>query len=195
MVLGPLSSVSDLRSSLNTQSRHKDPKILGGIFQSFDDGQNKILFRALIRKNKRPVGWHEMPRQMPSKRVAAAAPLYSAPLEMAEKTGLRKVLLAGKLWWETEAAPRVWSIAMRICDSLRTRGSRGQESGRHGGPRPPWVVVVAWSPLDHLEMQNTFDNLYLLARLPCVINYQIEIAFDSPTASFPRPSRRLWQWS
>jgi len=28
-----------------------------GIFQSFDDGQNKILFRALIRKNKQLVGW------------------------------------------------------------------------------------------------------------------------------------------
>lgn len=61
-------------------------------------------------------------------------------------------------------------------------GPGGQRSGagaRGGGA--PWVV--SWSPL---KMQNTFDNLYLLAWLLCVINYQIEIAFDSPSAIFPR---------
>jgi len=72
---------------------------------------------------------------------------------------------------------------MRICDSLRVAWrSLGSEErvkrGRHcamGGPRSP------------LKMQNAFDNLYLLARLPCVINYQIEIAFDSPSAIFFAP--------
>jgi len=89
---------------LDIQSRHKDPKILAGIFQSFDDGQNKILFRALIRKNKRPVGWHEMPRpgEAGGRDLSPHPRISVAHLKITEKPDLssvwaRKVLLAEKL--------------------------------------------------------------------------------------------------
>jgi len=32
--------------------------------------------------------------------------------------------------------------------------------------------------MQKVETQNTFDNLYLLLELLCVINYQIEIVFN-----------------
>lgn len=99
MVHGPFST-----TPLSTQSRHKEPKILGGIFQSFDDGQNKILFRALIRKYKRPVGWHKMPwpGQAGGSTPTLPLPLPQKPRQIAAKPDLaRKVLLAEKLWWET----------------------------------------------------------------------------------------------
>lgn len=139
---------------LNTQSRHKDPKILADIFQSFDDGQNKILFRALIRKNKRPVGWHKMPW---TGEAGGRCPLpwntgslwflriSVPPRRIAAKpdSGARKVLLAEKLWWETAPSlvncnANLWLVTSRVAAIF---GSWGQESGLRGGGRAPWVVL------------------------------------------------------
>lgn len=151
------------------QSLHKDPKILVGIFQSFEDAQNKILFRALIRKYKRPVGWHLPPPRLGgwADDLPTSPPPNPIPMPVLPTPD---PVVCG--WGVVEANRTLWhtgncNVNLRLVKSAWQwpHGARGATGAIFRGRYIPWhgmpcSLCAMGGPGP--KMQSAFDNLHLL---------------------------------